>query len=219
MDPGLQAAFRHVERLLMGDMAHPGLTLHELERLVGYPAKGPGPLSYTLPPSPELQGVQAVRLYYYPKDPALQLIVEVEEFSGRRHLRHFRWNGYTWEMPEGHKDLRSTEELLGFQKVGEDYFLGFGREEAVELSGALRRGEAPGAKYLLCPRCSARVFYAPGTNPVGVACPACGNPTLLFKTLSLQERKDPLEALAEEQKALRKALEELLAYLKRKLGP
>jgi len=31
--------------------------------------------------------------------------------------------------------------------------------------------------------------------------------------------RDPLEALAEEQRALRKAIEELTAYLKRKLGP
>jgi len=104
-------------------------------------------------------------------------------------------------------------------KVGEDYFLGFAPEEAVALEAALRRGEAPGLKYLLCPRCRTRIFYAYAANPQGLACPTCGNPTLLFKTLAGEERKDPLEALAEEQRRLRLALEELLAYLKRKLGP
>ncbi|WP_234554213.1 hypothetical protein [Thermus caliditerrae] len=229
MEPGLgqgssadlAAAFHYVERLLFGDMERPGLTLYDLERLVGYPAKGDGPLSYTLPRTKSLSGVQGVRLYYYPRDPNLQLIVEIEDREGRKHLRHFRWNGFTWEVPEGGKgDLRSTEETLGLVQVGEDYFLGFPREEAMELEKAVRRGEALGAKYLLCPRCGSRVFYAPSVRPAQVACPKCGNATLLFKTLSGGEApKDPLEALAEEQRALRKAIEELTAYLKRKLGP
>ncbi|MCX7848697.1 hypothetical protein [Thermus sp.] len=221
MDPGLEAAFRYVERLLFGDMERPGLTLYDLERLVGYPAKGDGPLSYTLPRTKSLSGVQGVRFFYYPKDPGLQLIVEVEDLEGRKHLRHFRWNGFTWEVPEGKRgDPKSTEEALGMAQLGEDYFLGYPREEALELEEAVRKGEALGAKYLLCPRCKARVFYAPAVRPAGVACPRCGNPTLLFKTLSGGEgNKDPLEALAEEQRALRKALEELTAYLKRKLGP
>ncbi|GAA6731052.1 hypothetical protein YIM73518_08150 [Thermus brockianus] len=221
MDPGLEAAFRYVERLLFGNEERPGLTLYDLERLVGYPAKGEGPLSYTLPPTKSLSGVQAVRLFYYPKDLNLQLIVEIEDLEGRKHLRHFRWNGYTWEVPEGKRgDLRSTEESLGLVQVGEDYFLGFPREEAKELAEAVRKGEALGVKYLLCPRCGARVFYAPSVRPVEVSCPRCGKPTLLFKTLSGNEApKDPLEALAEEQRALRKTLEELLSYLKRKLGP
>ncbi|MFN4071638.1 MAG: hypothetical protein ACK4HT_08875, partial [Thermus caldifontis] len=103
--------------------------------------------------------------------------------------------------------------------VGEDFFLGFPREEALELEEAVRKGEASGAKYLLCPRCRTRIFYAPSVRPAGISCPKCGNPTLLFKTLSAEGTKDPLEALVEEQRALRKAIEELAAYLKRKLGP
>ena len=75
--PGLAAAFRYVESLLFGDLDRPGLTLYDLERLVGYPAKGEGPLAYTLPRTKSLSGVQAVRFYYYPKDPSLQLIVEM----------------------------------------------------------------------------------------------------------------------------------------------
>lgn len=221
MDPGLEAAFLYVERLLYGDMERPGLTLYDLERLVGYPAKGDGPLAYALPRTQSLAGVQGVRLYYYPKDPALQLIVEIEDLQGRKHLRHFRWNGFSWEVPEGKRgELKSTEEALGLIQVGEDYFLGFPREEALELEEAVRKGEALGAKYLLCPRCAARVFYAPSVRPSEVACPRCGNTTLLFKTFSgLEVAKDPLEALADEQRALRRLLEELMAYLKRKLGP
>jgi ribosomal protein S27AE len=220
MDQGLETAFKYLERLLYGDANRPGLTIYDLERLVGYPARGEGPLAYTLPRTQALSGVQAVRLYYYPKDPGLQLIVEVEDREGKRHLRHFRWNGFTWEVPEGKRgELKSTEETPGLLKVGEDYFLGFPREEALELEQGVRKGEALGTKYLLCPRCGTRVFYAPSVRPEGISCPKCGNPTLLFKTLSGLEPKDPLEALAEEQRALRKALEELLAYLKRKLGP
>ena len=76
--------------------------------------------------------------------------------------------------------------------MGEDYFLGFPREEAVELKKEVRKGEALGAKYLLCPRCGARIFYAPSVRPEGVACPRCGNTTLLFKTFSgLEPHKDP----------------------------
>jgi ribosomal protein S27AE len=221
MDQGLETAFKYLERLLYGDANRPGLTIYDLERLVGYPARGEGPLAYTLPRTQALSGVQAVRLYYYPKDPNLQLIVEIEDREGKKHLRHFRWNGLTWEVPEGKRgELKSTEETPGLLKVGEDYFLGFPREEAVELEKEVRKGEALGTKYLLCPRCGARIFYAPSVRPEGISCPKCGNPTLLFKTLSgLEPHKDPLEALTEEQRALRKALEELLAYLKRKLGP
>ena len=193
MDRDLEAAFRRVEELLFGGPSRPGLTLYDLQRLVGYPAKGKEPYVHTLPALP---GVQAVRLYYYPEDPELELIVEIVDREGKQHLRHFRWNGVTWETPKGKKgELKATAVPQGPLKVGEDYFLGFAPEEAVALEAALRRGEAPGLKYLLCPRC------------------------LLFKTLAGEERKDPLEALAEEQRRLRLALEELLAYLKRKLGP
>ena len=217
----LAAAFRYVESLLFGDMERPGLTLYDLERLVGYPAKGEGPLTYTFPRTKSLSGVQAVRFYYYPKDPHLQLIVEVEDLQGKRHLRHFRWNGFTWETPQGGQgELKPTREEPGSVQVGEDFFLGFPREEALELEEAVRKGEASGVKYLLCPRCHTRIFYAPSVRPAGLVCPRCGNSTLLFKTLSAPEgAKDPLEALAEEQRALRKAIEELTAYLKRKLGP
>lgn len=226
MDPGrkvtptglIEAAFRYVERLLQGEENRPGLTLYDVERLVGYPVRGEGPLSYTLPPTQALPGVRAVRLYYYPKDPSHPLIVEVEDREGRKHLRHFRWDGLAWEVPEGKRLDREPGE--GLVQVGEDYFLGFPREEALELAWEVRKGEAVGAKYLLCPRCGARTFYAPSVRPAEVACPRCGNPTLLFKTLAgLEPQRDPLEALAEEQRALRRALEELTAYLKRKLGP
>ena len=217
MDRDLEAAFRRVEELLFGGPSRPGLTLYDLQRLVGYPAKGKEPYVHTLPALP---GVQAVRLYYYPEDPGLELIVEIVDREGKQHLRHFRWNGVTWETPKGKKgELKATAVPQGPLKVGEDYFLGFAPEEAVALEAALRRGEAPGLKYLLCPRCRTRIFYAYSANPQGLACPTCGNPTLLFKTLAGEERKDPLEALAEEQRRLRLALEELLAYLKRKLGP
>ena len=57
MDPGLEAAFRYVERLLFGNEERPGLTLYDLERLVGYPARGEGPLSHTLPRTQALSGV------------------------------------------------------------------------------------------------------------------------------------------------------------------
>ena len=196
MDRDLEAAFRRVEELLFGGPSRPGLTLYDLQRLVGYPAKGKEPYVHTLPALP---GVQAVRLYYYPEDPELELIVEIVDREGKQHLRHFRWNGVTWETPKGKKgELKATAVPQGPLKVGE---------------------EAPGLKYLLCPRCRTRIFYAYSANPQGLACPTCGNPTLLFKTLAGEERKDPLEALAEEQRRLRLALEELLAYLKRKLGP
>ncbi|WP_243030029.1 hypothetical protein [Thermus altitudinis] len=219
--PDLATAFRYVESLLFGDMERPGLTLYDLERLVGYPAKGEGPLTYTLPRTKSLSGVQAVRFYYYPKDPTLQLIVEIEDLQGKKHLRHFRWNGFTWETPQGRQgELKPTREEVGLVQAGEDFFLGFPREEALELEEAVRKGEAVGAKYLLCPRCRSRIFYAPSVRPAGLTCPRCGNPTLLFKTLSAPEGpKDPLEALVEEQRALRKAIEELTAYLRRKLGP
>jgi hypothetical protein len=45
MDPGLEAAFKYVERLLYGDSGRPGLTIYDLERLVGYPARG-GSVAY-----------------------------------------------------------------------------------------------------------------------------------------------------------------------------
>jgi len=215
MDQSLEAAFRYVERLLFGDKTRPGLTLHDLQRLVGYPAKGKGPYVHTLPAP---RGVQAVRLYYYPEDPELELIAEIVDQEGKPHLRHFRWNGATWETPQ-EEGPKATPAPQGPLKVGEDYFLGFAPEEALALEGALRRGEALGLKYLLCPRCRTRIFYAYSIDPKGLSCPTCGNPTLLFKTFTGEERKDPLEALAEEQRRLRLALEELLAYLKRKLGP
>ncbi|GGN03080.1 hypothetical protein GCM10007092_16860 [Thermus composti] len=221
MDQGLEAAFRYVERLLFGDETRPGLTLYDLERLVGYPFKGEGPLAYTLPRRKGLEGVQAVRLYYYPKDPRLQLIVEIVDQKGEKHLRHFRWNGLSWEEPKGSGgELKGTEKRLGLIQVGEDYFLGFPREEAIELAQEVRRGTAYGAKYLLCPRCHTRLFYAPATPTQGISCPRCGNATLLYKALAgTKEAQDPLEALKEEVASLRKALEELSAYLRRKLGP
>jgi len=163
MDRDLEAAFRRVEELLFGGPSRPGLTLYDLQRLVGYPAKGKEPYVHTLPALP---GVQAVRLYYYPEDPELELIVEIVDREGKQHLRHFRWNGVTWETPKGKKgELKATAVPQGPLKVGEDYFLGFAPEEAVALEAALRRGEAPGLKYLLCPRCRTRIFYAYAAKP------------------------------------------------------
>ncbi len=218
MGEGLRRALEYVERLLFGDGSRPGLTRSELERLLGYPVKGDEPLTYTLPRTPELSGVHAVRFYYYPKDPQIQLLVEVEDLEGRRQRRRFRWNGFAWEArQEGEPD--PGEEVSGLLRIGQDYFAGYAQEEAKELALAVRKGEAVGVKYLLCPRDGTRLFYAPQVKAQELVCPACGNPTLLYKTLTLREPKDPLEVLIEEQKALRRAIEALTAYLKRKLGP
>jgi len=82
-DSGLERAFRKVRLLLEGDERTPGLTRQDLERMVGYPERGQGPLSYTLPPQEGLEGVRAVRFFYYPKDPEVTLIIEVEDQQGR----------------------------------------------------------------------------------------------------------------------------------------
>lgn len=228
MDEGLSRAFRYVESLLFGDSARPGLTRSELERLVGYPVKGDGPLSYTLPKVPELSGVLGVRFHYYPEDPQIQLIVEVEDLEGRRRFRHFRWNGFTWEASsEGQGDRRGTAfpsgkgqaGAQGLFWIGEDYFAGYSQEEAKDLALAIRKGKGVGVKYLLCPRDGTRIFYAPQVKTQDLLCPTCGNPTLLYKALAPEAPRDPLQALLEEQRALRKAIEALTAYLKRKLGP
>jgi len=222
IDAGLEQAFAKVKALLEGDLDHPGLTLYDLQQLVGYPGRGDGPLTYTLPADGGLAGVATVRLFYYPKDPEVQLIVEIEDRSHRRHLRHFKWNGIYWVAPRGFKsDLTATREVGGggIEEIGGDFFMGFSKEEARELAGAIRRGEAQGAKYLLCPRDNTRIFYAPSVSALGVPCPRCGNPTLLLKTLASENGEDRLEMLLKEQRAVRAALEDLLLYLKRKLGP
>ncbi|PZA08185.1 MULTISPECIES: hypothetical protein [unclassified Meiothermus] len=220
-DAGLDQAFDKVRSLLEGDLEHPGLTLYDLQQLVGYPEKGEGPLCYTLPRDPSLQGVAAVRFFYYPRDPEITLIVEIEDKQGKRHLRHFRWNGTGWAAPRGFKsEIQATREPgVGFLEVAGDFFVGYPLEEAESLAESIRRGEAAGIKYLLCPRDNTRIFYAPSIAASGLACPRCSNATLLYKTLSFGNREDPLEQLLREQKALRSALEELMLYLKRKLGP
>ncbi|RIH81625.1 hypothetical protein Mlute_02746 [Meiothermus luteus] len=222
-DSGLERAFAKVRALLEGDFEHPGLTLYDLQNLVGYNSrvKTDGPLSYTLPPEPELSGVAAVRLYYYPKDPEVTLIVEIEDKARKRHLRHFKWNGISWTAPHGLKsDLTATREVLpAIEEVGGDFFLGYAPEEAKELAEAIRRGEAAGTKYMLCTRDNTRIFYSPTSSPPTIPCPRCGNGNLIFKTLTLANPEDRIEALLREQRALRTALEDLLLYLKRKLGP
>ncbi|WP_018465425.1 hypothetical protein [Calidithermus timidus] len=220
VDAGLERAFEKVRAILEGDLEHPGLTLYDLQELVGFPGRSDGPLSYSLPKDSSLEGVNAVRFFYYPKDPEVTLIVEVEDKSRRRHLRHFKWNGITWVAPRGFKaDLTATREVVGgIEEIGGDFFLGFSRDEARELSEAIRKGEAVGAKYLLCPRDNTRLFYAPGVSASGLPCPKCGNTTLLYKTLTFSAPEDRIEALIREQRALRAQLEDLMLFLKSRLG-
>lgn len=54
VDVGLEQAFAKVRAFLEGDFEHPGLTLYDLQNLVGYNSrvKTDGPLSYTMPPEP-----------------------------------------------------------------------------------------------------------------------------------------------------------------------
>ena len=223
MDVGLERAFAKVRAFLEGDFEHPGLTLYDLQNLVRYNSrvKSDGPLSYTLPPDPALSGVATVRLYYYPKDPEVNLIVEIEDKARKRHLRHFKWNGISWTAARGLKaDPTATRETLpSVEEVGGDFFLGYAPEEARELAEAIRRGEAAGAKYMLCTRDNTRIFYAPTGSPPAVPCPRCGNTNMIFKTLTLANPEDRIEVILREQRALRTVLEDLLLYLKRKLGP
>lgn len=221
VDTGLEQAFAKVRTLLEGDFEHPNLTLYDLQQLVGYPAKGDGPLSYALPNEGALAGVSAVRFFYYPKDPEVNLIVEIEDKSNKRHLRHFKWDGVMWVAPSGFKaDLTATREVL--PKVTEiegDFYTGFSKTEAQELARAVRRGEAVGARYLLCTRDNTRVFYSPSVPPNNVTCPRCANATLIFKSLTFATNEDRYDTLLRETRALRTSVEDLLLYLKRKLGP
>ncbi|HEU4743373.1 MAG TPA: hypothetical protein VFS50_17415 [Meiothermus sp.] len=221
IDAGLDQAFDKVRSLLEGDLEHPGLTLYDLRQMVGYPEKGEGPLSYTLPKDPSLHGVAAVRFFYYPRDPEITLIVEIEDKQGKRHLRHFRWNGTGWAAPKGFKGemLATRESGAGLLEMAGDFFVGYPLEEAESLAENIRRGEAAGTKYLLCTRDNTRIFYAPSIAASGLACPRCGNTILLYKTLSFSNPEDRLDQILREQKAMRVALEELMLYLKRKLGP
>jgi hypothetical protein len=222
VDTGLEQAFTKVRSFLEGDYEHPGLTLYDLQNLVGYSSrlKLDGPLSYNMPPEQALLGVAAVRLYYYPKDPEVTLIVEVEDKDRKRHLRHFRWNGISWMAPRGLKaDLTATREVLpALEEVGGDFFLGYAPEEARQAAETIRRGEATGAKYMLCTRDNTRIFFSPNTTPPTVPCPRCGNTNLIYKTLSMSTPEDRMEVLLREQRALRTSIEDLLLYLKRKLG-
>lgn len=174
MDRDPSAAFRRVEELLFGGPSRPGLTLYDLQRLVGYPAKGKEPYVHTLPALP---GVQAVRLYYYPEDPELELIVEIVDREGKQHLRHFRWNGVTWETPKGKKgELKATAVPQGPLKVGEDYFLGFAPEEAVALEAALRRGRPRGSSTSSAPGAAPGSFTPTPQTPRGSPAPPAATP-------------------------------------------
>lgn len=223
VDVGLEQAFNKVRAFLEGDYEHPGLTLYDLQNLVGFSSrlKQDGPLSYAMPPDKALSGVGAVRLFYYPKDPEVTLIVEIEDKTRKRHLRHFKWNGISWTAPRGLKaDLTATREVLpALDEIGGDFFVGFAHEEAKHLAEEIRRGEASGAKYMLCTKDNTRIFYAPNSTPPMVPCPRCANTNLIFKTLSLSTPEDRIEAILREQRALRTSLEDLLLYMKRKLGP
>jgi hypothetical protein len=52
VDVGLEQAFAKVRAFLEGDFEHPGLTLYDLQNLVGFSSrlKQDGPLSYMMPP-------------------------------------------------------------------------------------------------------------------------------------------------------------------------
>jgi len=229
---GLERAFRKVRLLLEGDERSPGLTRQDLERMVGYPERGEGPLSYTLPPQEGLEGVRAVRFFYYPKDPEVTLIIEVEDLDGRRHLRHLKWNGLGWiSPPSGLKsELVPTREVLpeGYVEIGGDYFVGFSSEEAHDLAERIYLGEAGGQKYLLCPSDSTRIFYSGSVAPASLVCPICGSTSLLFKSIPMDVSRRPqaekqagearleakVEALVEQNRELSKQLSELINLLK-----
>ena len=151
VDVGLEQAFAKIRAFLEGDFEHPGLTLYDLQNLVGYSSrlKYDGPLSYVMPQDSALDGVGAVRLYYYPKDPEVSLIVEIEDKNRKRHLRHFKWNGISWTAPRGLKaDLTATREALpAIEEVGGDFFLSYGPSAGARrrgLSTCSARGTTPG---------------------------------------------------------------------------
>ncbi len=232
---GLERAFRKVRLLLEGDERSPGLTRQDLERMVGYPERGEGPLSYTLPPQEGLEGVRAVRFFYYPKDPEVTLIIEVEDLDGRRHLRHLKWNGLAWiSPPSGLKsELVPTREVLpeGYVEIGGDYFVGFSSEEAHDLAERIYLGEAGGQKYLLCPSDSTRIFYSASVAPASLICPICGSTSLLFKSIPLDISRRPqaerqaseahleakIETLVEQNRELSKQMSELIELLKQNM--
>ncbi len=233
---GLERAFRKVRLLLEGDERTPGLTRQDLERMVGYPERGEGPLSYTLPPQEGLEGVRAVRFFYYPKDPEVTLIIEVEDNEGRRHLRHLKWNGLAWiSPPSGLKsELVPTREVLpeGYVEIGGDYYVGFSSEEAHDLAERIYLGEAGGQKYLLCPNDSTRIFYSAAVAPASLICPICGNTSLLFKSIPLEvsrrsqeeqlageaKLEAKIDSLVDQNRELTKQLSELIDLLKRNMG-
>ena len=226
-DIGLERAFEKVRAILEGDVEHPGLTRQDLERLVGYPERGEGPLAYTLPPQPGLEGVRAVRFFYYPRDPEVTLIVEIEDQNGKRHLRHLKWNGLAWVPPRGglKSELTATRETVpvGLKEIQGDFYAGFTLEEAQALAERIRKGETAGEKYLLCPTDRTRILYSPAVSPATLSCPRCGSTALLHKTLPItpgasRGLEAKLEALLAEQTPLRQHLERLERYLKRKLG-
>jgi len=231
---GLERAFREVQLILKGNSRKRGLTRRDLERMVGYPERGEGPLSYTLPPQKGLEGVRAVRFFYYPKDPEVTLIIEVEDNEGRRHLRHLKWNGLGWvSPPSGLKSkLVPTREVLpkGYIEIAGDYFVGFSSEEAHNLAEKIYLGEAGGQKYLLCSNDFTRIFYSASVPPTNLICPICGNASLLFKSIPLEsfrrtkEDRQPrkidletkMEILLKQNRELKKQLTELINLLKHK---
>lgn len=221
-DVGLEQAFTKVRAFLEGDFEHPGLTIYDLHALVGYNPNlnQDPPLLYTLPPEPATSGVKTVRFYYYPNDPEVTLIVEIEDKGLKRHIRHFKWNGISWNASRGKKsDLTATREVLpALESVGEDFFIGFAKEEAVLLSDQLRGGEGMGARYMLCTRDNTRIYYPSTGTPPMLPCPKCGNTNLVLRTISAAAQEDKIDAILREQRALRQSLEDLLVYLKRKLG-
>lgn len=98
---GLKKAFDALKRVLLGESGAPGMTLDDLRQLVGYPARAQGdlPLWYSLRGKRGFEEIEDVKLYYYPRDPDLDLMVEMKDLGGKIHLRHLKWNGQRWAPP------------------------------------------------------------------------------------------------------------------------
>jgi len=110
---GLKKAFEALKRVLLGDSGGPGMTLDDLRQLVEYPARAQGdlPLGYSLRGKRGFEEVQDLKLYYYPRDPDLDLMVEIKDLAGKVHLRHLKWNSQRWTQPArpgAKSDLKAT---------------------------------------------------------------------------------------------------------------
>ena len=110
---GLKKAFDALQRVLLGESGAPGMTLDDLRQLVGYPARAQGdlPLWCSLRGKRGFEEIEDVKLYYYPRDPDLDLMVEMKDLGGKIHLRHLKWSGERWAppvKPGAKSDLKAT---------------------------------------------------------------------------------------------------------------